>query len=213
MLKTLTTRLFAGPALLLLAFSATGLPAVAAAQTVAAITPATQGELLANTDKETAGAPNADVTIVEYFDYNCPFCKELAPELQSLLAQDHKVAVVYKDWPIFGGVSVHAATAALAAAWQGKYLVAHDTLIKGPHLASDDQVEAELQGAGIDMAQLAKDRSTHAAQIEALLRRSDAEARGLGIRGTPGILVGRQVLPGTVNLAGLKLLVANARQK
>jgi protein-disulfide isomerase len=130
-----------------------------------------------------------------------------------LIAQDHKVAIVYKDWPIFGGVSVYAAKAALAATWQGKYLVAHDTLITGPRLTQEDQVDAELKGAGIDMTQLAKDRTSHAAEIVALLKRSDTEAHALGIRGTPGVLVGRQVLPGTVNLAGLKLLVANARQK
>jgi protein-disulfide isomerase len=194
-------------------FFATWVPPVAGAQTIGVITPARQGELIANTGKEAAGAANADVAIVEYFDYNCPFCRELAPELQSLIAQDHKVAIVYKDWPIFGGVSVYAAKAALAAAWQGKYLVAHDTLINGPRLTQDDQVDAELKGAGIDMAQLAKDRTNHAAEIDALLKRSDAEAHALGMRGTPGILVGRQVLPGTVNLAGLKLLVANARQK
>jgi protein-disulfide isomerase len=194
-------------------FFATCVTPVAEAQTIGVITPARQGELIANTGKETAGAANADVTIVEYFDYNCPFCRELAPELQSLVAQDHKVAIVYKDWPIFGGVSVYAARAALAAAWQGKYLVAHETLINGPRLTQDDQVDAELKGAGIDMAQLTKDRTNHAAEIDALLNRSDAEAHALGIRGTPGILVGRQVLPGTVNLAGLKLLVANARHK
>jgi protein-disulfide isomerase len=177
------------------------------------ITPARQGELIADTGPETVGTPHADVTIVEYFDYNCPFCRELAPELRSLMASDHKVAIVYKDWPIFGGVSVYAAKAALAAALQGKYAIAHDTLINGPRLTQADQVDAELKGAGIDMAQLAKDRTAHAAEIDALLKRSDAEAHSLGIRGTPGVLVGRQVLPGTVNLAGLKLLVANARQK
>jgi protein-disulfide isomerase len=194
-------------------FFATCVTPVAEAQTIGVITPARQGELIANTGKEAAGAANADVTIVEYFDYNCPFCRELAPELQSLVAQDHKVAIVYKDWPIFGGVSVYAAKAALAAAWQGKYLVAHETLINGPRLTQHDQVDAELKGAGIDMAQLTKDRTNHAAEIDALLNRSVAEAHALGIRGTPGILVGRQVLPGTVNLAGLKLLVANARHK
>jgi len=213
MLQTLTTWRFTSPALLLLTFSAIGMPAVAAAQTIGAITHGRLGELIANTGKETAGAANADVTIVEYFDYNCPFCRELAPDLQSLIAQDHKVAVVYKDWPIFGGVSVYAARAALAAAWQGKYLIAHDTLMSGPRLTQEDQVDAELKAAGVDMAALAKDRTNHAAEIDALLRRSDAEAHALGIRGTPGVLVGRQILPGTVNLAGLKLLVSNARQK
>jgi protein-disulfide isomerase len=213
MLQAPTSRRFFSPALLLLALAGIGPPALAAPQTHDVITPARQAKLIANTGKQTAGATNADVTIVEYFDYNCPFCKELAPELQSLLAQDQKVALVYKDWPIFGGVSVYAARSALAAAWQGKYLVAHDTLINGPRLKQDDQVDAQLKGAGIDLAQLAQDRRNHAAEIDAQLSRSDAEAHALGIHGTPGVLVGRQILPGTPNLAGLKLLVANARQK
>jgi protein-disulfide isomerase len=73
-------------------------------------------------------------------------------------------------------------------------------------------VDAELKAAGVDMAALAKDRETHAAQIDALLRRNDSESHSLHIRGTPGVIVDRQVLPGTVDLRGLKLLVDRARQ-
>jgi protein-disulfide isomerase len=213
MLQMLMTRLSIGPALLLFALMAVWLPTTASAQTIQVIPSARQQELVANTAKETAGTQNSDVTIVEYFDYNCPFCRELAPDLHSLIAQDHKVAVVYKDWPIFGGVSVYAARAALAATWQGKYSIAHDTLINGPRLTQEDQVTAELKGAGIDTSRLTNDLTNHAAEIDALLKRNDAEAHALGIRGTPGIVVGRQVLPGTVNLAGLKLLVASARRE
>ena len=197
--------------MLLLTLLALGGPTVAGTQGVQLITAADQKQLLVNPGSSPAGAANPDVTIVEYFDYNCPFCKELAPELKSLIRDDRKVALVYKDWPIFGGVSIYAAREALAAEWQGKYLTAHDTLINGPRLTQEDQVDSELKAAGIDMAALAKDRETHAAQIDALLRRNDSEARSLHIRGTPGVIVDRQVLPGTVDLNGLKLLVDQAR--
>ena len=184
---------------------------VASARDIQVITPVQQKQLLADTGTEMAGAASPDVTIIEYFDYNCPFCRELAPDLQALLREDHEVAVVYKEWPIFGGVSVYAAKAALAAGFQGKYLVAHETLIGGPRLAQEDQVDAELKGAGVDMDRLARDRASHAAQIDTLLKRNDREAHSLNMRGTPGILVDRQVLPGTVNLKGLKQLVETAR--
>jgi protein-disulfide isomerase len=196
---------------MLLTLLAVSVPTVALAQDVKIITPARQKQLLINPGSSSAGSGKPEVTIVEYFDYNCPFCRELAPELKSLIRDDRKVALVYKDWPVFGGVSVYAAREALAAEWQGKYLISHDTLIGGPRLAQEDQVDAELKAAGVDMAALAKDRDTHAAQIDALLRRNDSEARALHIRGTPGIIVDRQVLPGTVDLKGLKLLVDRAR--
>jgi protein-disulfide isomerase len=65
------------------------------------------------------GVENPDVTVVEYFDYNCPYCRKLAPSIHALVDSDHKIAVVFKDWPIFGGISVYAARSALASQWQG----------------------------------------------------------------------------------------------
>jgi len=185
---------------------------VASAEDIQQITPDAQREMLNKPGAEPAGAKNADVTIVEYFDYNCPYCKNLAPAFQSLLAQDQKIAIVYKDWPIFGGISVYAAKSALAAQWQGKYLVAHDALISGRRLAQKDQVDAILQRAGVDLATLKKDRAAHAEEIDALLTRNDEEARALGLRGTPGIVVGRSLLPGFANLSTLQRVVQNSRR-
>ncbi|MHB8816858.1 MAG: DsbA family protein, partial [Steroidobacteraceae bacterium] len=126
------------------------------------ITPDGQKQMLANPGTEPVGARQPDVTIVEYFDYNCPYCKTVVPTLQALLAQDSKVALIYKDWPVLGPVSTYAASSALAAGWQHKYLVAHDALISGPRLASNDQVDAILQKAGVNMDALKKDRISHA---------------------------------------------------
>jgi protein-disulfide isomerase len=189
------------------------LPTIEAAQGIQLITVAGQKEMLADPGTDAVGAPNADVTIVEYFDYNCPYCKKLAPALRSLLAEDHKIAIVYKDWPILGDVSVYAARSALAARWQGKYVPAHDALMNGPRLAQNDQVDATFKRAGIDVDTLKKDRTSHAKDIDALLARNDAEAHALHLRGTPGIVIGRQLLPGIVDLNGLKQLVASSRQE
>jgi len=196
---------------ILLVLAGVLLMGAAPSQDVALITRAGQKQMLANPGTETVGARKPDVTIVEYFDYNCPYCKKLVPTLQALLAQDPKIAVLYKEWPILGDVSVYAASSALAAGWQGKYLAAHDALISGPRLAQDDQVDGILQGAGVNMDTLKKDRTAHAREIAALLARNDEEAKALTLQGTPGLVVGRQLLRGIAFLSTLQQVVANSR--
>jgi protein-disulfide isomerase len=198
--------------LLACALLLTGAVAVAA-QDVALITRDGVRQMLANPGTETVGARKPDVVVVEYFDYNCPYCKKLVPALRALLAQDPKIGLVYKDWPILGPVSEYAAASALAAGWQGKYLVAHEALIGGPRLAEDDQVDDILQHAGVNMDALKKDRVGHAKEIAALLERNDEEANALTLKGTPGLVVGRQLLGGIADLGMLKQLVANARRE
>ena len=188
------------------------IPILSPAQEIQRITLAGQKEMLTNPGIDRVGAANADVTIVEYFDYNCPYCKKLVPTFQALLAQDQKIAIVYKDWPIFGGVSVYAAKSALAAQWQGKYLVAHDALISGPRLTQESQVDAALQRAGVNLDKLKKDQISRAKDIDALLSRNDSEARALSLKGTPGIVVGRQLLPGVADLNTLQQIVDESRR-
>jgi protein-disulfide isomerase len=185
----------------------------ASAEDVQLITRAGQKQMLANPGTDTVGARHPDVTIVEYFDYNCPYCKTLVPALQALLAQDPKIAILYKDWPILGPVSRYAAASALAAGRQGKYLVAHDALMGGPRLAHNDQVDSILQNAGVNMDTLKKDRIGHAQEIAALLERNDEEAHLLTLGGTPGLVVGRQLVPGMADVNDLKRLVANSRRR
>jgi protein-disulfide isomerase len=169
--------------------------------------------LAQNTTVPAAGAKDADVTIVEFFDYNCPFCKKTAPELQKFLHTDPKVRILYKEWPIFGDVSEYAARSALAAHWQGKFLVAHDALIGAPNdLDETSQVDSVLKGAGVDLTQLTRDRTAHAAEITAILARNKKEAAALGFRGTPGFVVGRQLVPLALTLQSLQQLTQSARQ-
>jgi protein-disulfide isomerase len=186
-------------------------PGISSAQEIQRITAAGQAEMLSDPGTDAVGAKDADVTIVEFLDFNCPYCKRFAPTLQSLLAEDHRIAVVYKDWPILGDVSVYAARSALAARWQGKYLAAHDALLNGSRLTQNNQVDLALKHAGIDLGALKMDESSHAKDIDALLARNDAEAHALHLRGTPGIVIGRELLPGIVDLNGLKQLVADSR--
>jgi protein-disulfide isomerase len=191
---------------------ALALPTVVSAQHTSLIATEAAKRIIGEPGVPILGSANADVTVVEYFDYNCPFCKALAPVFRPFIDQDHAAAVLYKEWPIFGGVSVYAAQAALAANYQGKYLQAHDALISGPRLEDTSQVDAALRGAAIDMVQLKKDLVAHRASIDELLTRNDKEARGLGLRGTPGILVGRHVVSGISDLHALQSAVALSRR-
>lgn len=194
---------------LVLALLGIALPYEAFAQRL--ITAADQRRLVSKPGTPAVGSDKADVTIIEYLDYNCPVCKKLQPTLRSLLAEDHNVAIVYKDWAILGDVSVYAARSALAAKWEGQYLVAHDALMAEPSLDDSKQVNAALKRAGIDLARLERERVNHAQEIDALIQRNNSEAEALGFKGTPGLLVGRQVVSGSVDLNRLKQLVAQAR--
>src|SRR5258708_3959724 len=167
--------------------------------------------ILAKPGLQMTGARNPDLTIVEYFDYNCPFCKQVVPTFKQLLVEDKKLAIVYKDWPVLGESSVYAARCALAAGWQDKYLIAHDALLSGSRLRRNDQIEAILQGVGVELDKLKKDLSAHAGEITALLARNDAEAHALDLDGTPGILVGRQLMPGGADVDFFRKLIAAVR--
>src|ERR1700726_1552853 len=197
--------------LLLALLGCTLLLDAASAQEIQLITVAGQKQMLSKPGTDPVGARHPDVTIVEYFDYNCPYCKQLVPALHTLIEQDPKLAIVYKEWPILGPVSQYAAASALAAGYQGKYLAAHDALMSGPRLGRNEQVDALLKTAGVNMDTLKEDRTRHAGQIAALLARNDAEAHALSLDGTPGLVIGLQLVPGIARLSDLKRLVRKYR--
>jgi protein-disulfide isomerase len=182
----------------------------ALAATTSVISPEQQASVLKDPGIAVLGAENPGVTVVEYFDYNCPYCRKLAPSIHALVDNNHKVAVVFKEWPIFGGISVYAARSALASQWQGKYLTAHDALISAPRLSQEAEVDEVLKKAGINVSEIRKALALHGAQIDAILARNASEARSLGMHGTPGLLVGRDVTTGVGDLAALQIAVANA---
>lgn len=154
-----------------------------------------------------------DVTVVEFFDYNCPYCRRMEPVLNALVAADPKVRIVYRDWPIFGPASREAARAAVASQWQGKHAAFHEALLTSPTRLDSAGIKAAAAKAKVDWPRLQRDLKTRGAEIDALLARTNAIAQAIGFNGTPALIVGSQVVAGAVDLPTLRRLVATARSK
>jgi len=158
-----------------------------------------------------AGNPQGSATIVEFFDYRCPYCKQVQPSLEALLKQDPKLRLVYKEFPILGPVSVTAAQAALAAQKQGKYDAFHAAMMAARGSISDDTVYQVAASVGLDVDRLKRDMATP--EIARQLKDNLALADMLNIHGTPAFIVGDRVVPGAVDLGTLKTMVADERQQ
>jgi protein-disulfide isomerase len=147
-----------------------------------------------------SGDPKAKVTVVEFFDYQCPICRGIEPDLKKLVDQDHNVRIVHKDLPVFGAASQYAAYCSFAAARLGKYEMAHDALIASHiRLETSDAVRSVLSGAGFDVKSLDADIAQHEREYATVLARNRREATALGIKGTPGVIVGTQVVKGSID--------------
>jgi protein-disulfide isomerase len=171
-------------------------------------------EVLHDPDAPVAGNPKGDVTIVAFLDYNCPFCKHAAPDLAKLIATDHGVRLVYKDWPILTPASTYGARLALAAKYQGKYDAVHAALMAIPgRRIPEEQMRRAIEGAGVDMGRLDADAKARAPEIDALLKRNLAEADALGLEGTPVFLIGPYKIAQALDFDGFKDAVANARAR
>lgn len=157
-----------------------------------------------------AGNPQGDVTVVEFFDYACGYCKRAAPALEALKAADANVRVVYKEFPILGPGSVTAARAALAAQRQGKYAAMHQALMKAESM-DDAAVRAAAVAAGLDWARLSADMETP--EIMQMIVRNQELATALAIGGTPAFVVGERLVPGAVSTEALAALVAEERER
>ena len=156
------------------------------------------------------GNPQGDVTIVEFFDYRCPYCKQVLPSLQELLKEDHKLRFVYKEMPVLGPQSVVAARAALAAQRQGKYEAFHSSMMATKGQIGEDTVYKVAGSVGLDVDRLKKDMA--APEIEQTLKANLALADALNIHGTPGFVIGDHIVPGAIDLDALKNMVADARK-
>ena len=153
-----------------------------------------------------------DVTIVEYMDYQCPYCRATQGPLKKLLAGDRNIRVIFRDWPIFGPASEAAARAAIASKYQGKYLAMHDALMAAPLPLNDAVIRAAAKKAGVDWARLQQDKAAHAQEIEDLLARNDRQAQMIGLQGTPGFIIGKVLTFGSMTLEHLEANVAKARK-
>lgn len=168
-------------------------------------------QIYADSDDPVGGNPNGDVTIVEFFDYRCGYCKRVAPVVEAALAKDKKIRLVYKEFPVLGPNSVLAARAALASRAQGKYLAFHKALMKARISYDEASIMKIATAVGIDTARLKKDMQ--APDIQTYIVKTRALARSLGIRGTPAFVIGEQMFPGALTSAQLARMIQQARKK
>lgn len=155
------------------------------------------------------GNPDGDITLVEFFDYNCPYCKRAKPIVQALLETDPNVRLVYREWPVLGEGSVYAARAALASRKQEKYEEFHWALMSYKGRAEEATVLDIADEIGLDTEQLIADMSDE--EVDRHIRLSMRLAQGLNITGTPSFVVGNTVLPGLPTQEQLSAAVAEAR--
>lgn len=155
------------------------------------------------------GNPDGDVTVIEFFDYNCPYCRKAGQTVQELLASDANVRVIYREWPILGEDSVFASRAALAARAQGKYEEFHWALMNGEGRASEASILKLARHLDLDVEKLQADMTSPA--VEAHIAQSSALARTLGFTGTPAFIVGDRTAPGMLSTDEITAMVAEAR--
>lgn len=136
-----------------------------------------------------AGNPKGNVTLVEFFDYQCGHCKKMAPVVKNLMKQDKNLRVIYREYPIFGGDSDLAAKAALAAGLQNKYTAMHDTLISEKSPLNEDIINKAAQKIGLNMTQFKKDLESQAVQTE--LNANQELAKALNLAGTPAFIIAK----------------------
>jgi protein-disulfide isomerase len=172
----------------------------------------TEALVLRDPEIPVAGNADGDVSIVEYFDFQCPYCRKIAPEIRQVVQDDGKVRLVFKDWPILGPVSVIAARMALASKFQGKYLEAHEAMIGVASKLTEPRIRELLAGAGIDIDRLNRDLASNAKAIDAILVRNNDQATAFGFRGTPSFIVGKFRVPGTLTMAEFDQVIADARK-
>jgi protein-disulfide isomerase len=169
---------------------------------------ARQQDLLNDPSSPVSGNPKGEVTLVEFFDYRCGFCKRAAGAVTQLQKEDPRVRVVYKDFPILGEPSELAAIAALSADLQGKHQVFHEAVLASKAELTKDEVLRIAGEVGLDAKRLEADMAKP--EWQTVIDRNRALARDLGISGTPGFIVGTELVPGALDVKGLKDLIARS---
>jgi protein-disulfide isomerase len=201
-------------------------PAVSASAGAVAASPKTAPEasaaiasnasqLFSSPHQVALGNPNGDVTLVEFFDYSCGFCKRALPDMLTLLKDDPKLKVVLKEFPILGPGSADAARVAVAVRMQDsdgkKYLAFHQELLGGPGPASEQKALAAAKDQGFDMARIQQDMASD--EVKATIGEDLTLANAIGIHGTPSYVIGKNLVVGAVGVAGLEGQIAAARRQ
>jgi protein-disulfide isomerase len=170
-----------------------------------------QDEVFDLSDGTVMGNPDGDIILVEFMDYNCGYCRRVFPAVQQLAEQDGNVRILFKEFPILGPGSVYASKAALAAREQGMYAEFHNALMSTDARLDEPQVLAIAARVGLDVEQLQRDIQDP--EIDALIQRNHQLARDLGINGTPGFIIGEEIVRGATSLENLQRLITVARNE
>lgn len=171
---------------------------------------ANRDKLINDSDSPVMGNPKGDVTVVEFFDYQCPYCKKMTAPLNEAMAKDGKLRVVFKEWPVLGPDSVIAAKASLASQKQGKYKEFHNALMDSKGRLTESSVMSIAEKAGLDIKKLKKDMEAPDVQEE--LKQNQALAAALQLEGTPAFVIGSQLAPGAINADTLQAMIDAARK-
>ncbi len=155
------------------------------------------------------GNPKGNITLVEFFDYNCPFCKKILPKMQQLISADPQLRVVFREWPVFGADSEFAARVALASLDQGKYWQVHAGLMGLRDRAAEPSAMRVVRKLGLDEAKLRRDMDSD--RVNDHIARSFMLADHMSLIGTPTLVAGDEGVFGDQSLKDLKDLVARAR--
>ena len=167
--------------------------------------------LFRNPADPSKGNPQGAVTVVEFFDPRCGYCKQMRPVVEDLLRRQRDVRWVMKDLPILGPSSVQASRALLAAQRQGKYAELHDAVMRLREEPAEPVLKREAERVGLDWARLRRDMDDPA--IQGRIEANTRLAQALQVQGTPAMVVGGALVPGAVDLASLERLVAEARAR
>jgi protein-disulfide isomerase len=168
-------------------------------------------KLINDPNSPTSGNPKGDVTIVEFFDYRCGYCKRVLPTMLKAVKEDGNVRIVYKELPILGAESVVASRASLAA-WRlapKKYEAFHTTLMANKGHFSELKIRSIASDLSIDGNALIEGMKS--SDIDFILNENHALAQSLGISGTPAFIIGEELVPGAVDMNTLKRMIKKAR--
>lgn len=168
---------------------------------------------LESADSPSVSPAGYDVTIVEFFDYSCGYCKKVQSTVKALIAQDKKVRIVFKEFPILGQASVEMSQIATAVHLldEGSYLKFHDALMESQARGKDAAI-AVAKKVGIDVVALKEVLSSREAEISQILQQNSELGRSIGINGTPAFVIGEELLPGAVDLGTLQSKIEALRK-
>ncbi len=155
------------------------------------------------------GNPNGGVTMVEFFDYNCGYCKRSLEDVLTLVETDPDLRLVLKEFPILGPGSLIASRAAIASMKQGKYWEFHLAMMQARGTNSEEQVMAIAADVGLDIEQLASDMN--APEVEQTIQQNYMLAEMMGIQGTPAFFIDDRLIPGALGVEGLRQQISEVR--